>query len=149
MKPLLSRPFLLIFAMLVLGCTTEPDPILFGVQECAHCRMTITERAFAAQLMTNKGRTHSFDAIECMLKYAKANFESNEEVNLFRVADQDQPNDLIDATQAVFVVSPFIPSPMGGNLSAYRNRDAALTRLDGQDGEIVNWVELVKMFDNR
>ena len=125
MKRFLQTPVMLLALVFALGCTAEPDPILFGVQECAHCRMTITERPFAAQLMTVKGRTHSFDAIECMVRYTRSSFASHDEVKLFRVADQIPPHDLIDATQAIFVISESIPSPMGGNLSAYRNRDSA------------------------
>ncbi len=136
-------------SMFFAGCTTEPDPILFGVQECAHCRMTITEKAFAAQLVTDKGRTHSFDAIECMMKYTASNVGSTDEIRLFRVADQIEPNDMFDATQAVYVVSPSIPSPMGGNLSAYQNREAAMARLGGHEGGILTWVELINTFDNR
>jgi copper chaperone NosL len=148
MMRLLNIAVLLFSAMLMAGCTVEPDPILFGVQECAHCRMTITEKAFAAQLVTDKGRTHSFDAIECMMKYTTANIGSFDKVRLFHVADQVQPNDMIDATQAVYVVSASIPSPMGGDLSAYQSQDAALARLGGEEGEILTWVDLIKKFDN-
>ncbi len=149
MRRFIDTPIILLALMFVMGCSTELDPILFGVQECAHCRMTITERPFAAQLMTQKGRTHSFDAIECMIRYTSSNVASHAEVKLFRVADQIPPHDLIDATTATFVISESIPSPMGGNLSAYRNRDAASSRLDSQEGEILTWMELIKAYNNR
>jgi len=149
MKGFVFTPIVLLTLMVAFGCTTEPDPILFGVQECAHCRMTITERPFAAQLMTAKGRTHSFDAIECLVRYTRSNVASHDEVKLFRVADQIPPHDLIDATQATYVISESIPSPMGGNLSAYRNRDAASLRLGGQEGEILTWMELIQAYNNR
>ncbi len=141
--------FVLLFMVLMTGCTTEPDPILFGVQECAHCRMTITERPFAAQLVTDKGRTHSFDAIECMMRYGRANFTTDSEVRMYRVADQEPPHDLFDATQAIYVVSGSIPSPMGGNLSAYRNRESAASRLGSSEGEILTWMELVKLYGDK
>lgn len=131
------------------ACTVEPDPILYGVQECAHCRMTITERPFAAQLMTDKGRTHSFDAIECMMRFTNSNFESDHEVRLFRVADQQSPHDLFDATTATYLVSESIPSPMGGNLSAYRSRDAAEMRLGVEMGDIMTWNELVELYKSK
>lgn len=139
----------LLLAIFLAACTVEPDPILFGVQECSHCRMTITERPFAAQLMTEKGRTHSFDAIECMMRYSRSNFSTDQEVRMFRVADQESPHELFDATQATYVVSESIPSPMGGNLSAYRSRESAASRLGSQEGEILTWMELVSLYNSR
>jgi len=149
MKTYFAIPVYFAATMLLLGCSTEPDPILFGVQECSHCRMTITERPFAAQIMTVKGRTHSFDAIECMVRYTRSNFTSNQEVRLFKVADQNAPHDMLDAVGATFVISESIPSPMGGNLSAYQNHTSATERLGGQEGTMLTWVELVQMYNNK
>lgn len=139
----------LLAVIFLAACTAEPDPILFGVQECAHCRMTITERPFAAQLMTDKGRTHSFDAIECMMRFTNSNFESDQQVRLYRVADQQSPHDLFDATTATYVVSESIPSPMGGNLSAYKSHDAAAMRLGADQGDILTWKELVELYKSK
>ena len=110
--------------------------------------MTIAARPFAAQLMTDKGRTHSFDAIECMVKYTLDHHAGGQGVRLFRVADQLPPNDLFDATQGIFVISEAIPSPMGGNLSAYRNREDASARLAGEQGVVLTWPELLAMYQN-
>jgi copper chaperone NosL len=111
--------------------------------------MTITERPFAAQLMTDKGRTHSFDAIECMMRFTNSNFESDQLVRLYRVADQQSPHDLFDATTATYVVSESIPSPMGGNLSAYKSHDAAAMRLGADQGDILTWKELVELYKSK
>jgi copper chaperone NosL len=148
MKRYITQSIFVLVSFVIVGCTTEPDPILFGVQECSHCRMTISERPYAAQIMTQKGRTHSFDAIECMMQYSKANFSSHAEVRHFRVADHREPHDMMDATIATYVISESIPSPMGGNLSAHQNHEAAISRLGGQIGDILTWVELVKKYTN-
>jgi copper chaperone NosL len=149
MKRFFAISLFLSVTLFIIGCNAEPEPILFGVQECSHCRMTITERPFAAQIMTVKGRTHSFDAIECMMQYSKVNFATHQEVRFFRVADQNAPHELFDATMATYVISEAIPSPMGGNLSAFRNRNVAADRLGTLEGDVLTWVELVQLYNNR
>jgi copper chaperone NosL len=59
----------LILAMLAIGCrpSAGPQPIAYDREACAHCRMLISEPAFAAQLQTPDGEVASFDDPGCLL----------------------------------------------------------------------------------
>lgn len=46
-----------------------PEPIAFDRAACAHCRMLISDPAFAAQLQTAEGETLDFDDPGCLLRY--------------------------------------------------------------------------------
>jgi copper chaperone NosL len=128
------------------SCKKGPEPILFGVQECAYCRMTITDKAFAAQVVTQTGRTYSFDAIECMLFYSQKSVEDETLIEEYFVADWNPPHNMLDAEQAYYVISEARVSPMGGNLSAYSTRSIAEQQLKGFDGEIYDWKSLWNIY---
>lgn len=46
-----------------------PVEIVWDREACAHCRMHIGERAFAAQLQRRDGRVQNFDDPGCLLRY--------------------------------------------------------------------------------
>lgn len=143
-------PILCFFILLsASACKNSPEPILFGVQECAHCRMTITDKQFAAQIVTQTGRTFSFDAIECMLFYSQNTVEAPKSIEKFLVSDWNPPNLMIDAENAFYVISKSIVSPMGGNLSAYPTREMAEQQLKDGDGEIHDWKSLWNLYLNK
>ena len=50
-----------------LSCSTDPEPISFGVDQCTLCRMNISDSKFGAEIVTKKGKIFKYDAAECML----------------------------------------------------------------------------------
>jgi copper chaperone NosL len=56
-------------AALLLACgpAQGPVPIVWDAEACAHCRMLISEPAFAAQLVAEDGSVESFDDPGCLL----------------------------------------------------------------------------------
>jgi len=56
---------------LLTACSHEPDPIRYGKDACAHCKMTIMDKRFSAELITAKGKVFKFDAAECMAGFLK------------------------------------------------------------------------------
>jgi copper chaperone NosL len=138
--------FLFAFMALSLGmgCEIAPKPIAYGSDGCHFCRMTIVDRQHAAQIVTDKGKAFSFDAIECMVNALKEIDPGT--VALFLVSDYPQPGALIDATQATYLISEGIPSPMGANLSAFEDKDAALQARTAHGGTLYTWPELLEHF---
>ena len=101
----------------IYGCTSTPKPIQYGADGCHYCSMTIVDNQHAAQFMTAKGKTYSFDATECMLNYLKEIDPSD--VAFALVNDYNAPGEFIDATEATYLISENIPSPMGEYLTAF------------------------------
>jgi copper chaperone NosL len=53
--------------LLACGRAPGPEPIAWDREPCAHCRMLISDPAFAAQLQTRDGVVASFDDPGCLL----------------------------------------------------------------------------------
>ena len=53
------------------GCRPAegPVPIAFDRTPCAHCRMVVSDPAFAAQLQTSDGEVFDFDDPGCLLRF--------------------------------------------------------------------------------
>ena len=136
-----------VFAILLLitiGCTVKPQPIAYGSDACHFCSMTIVDQQHAAQTVTKKGKAFKFDASECMMNHLK---EVNaDEVALFLVNDYEAPGELINATEATYLISKEIPSPMGEFLTAFGTKEGAEMAQAGNQGELFTWGELCDRF---
>jgi copper chaperone NosL len=128
------------------GCSIGPKPIDYGHVGCHYCSMTIVDKQHAAQMVTKKGKVYNFDAVECMMNQLKE-FNENE-VALFLANDFDRPGELTDATKATYLISENIPSPMGAFLSAFSEEQAAKNTLAANGGELLNWNELKKQYQD-
>lgn len=137
-----------IFYLLALNCSPSPEPIDFGSDNCAYCKMTIVQRPFGAELVTNKGKVYKFDSIECMAAfYLKENVVRREDVHLILVTDFESNEKIVDALPAFYLHSPKLHSPMGMNLSAFENEDACQTARQKYGGEIIEWPEVIAMIN--
>lgn len=106
------------------ACSKEPQAISFGKDECAHCKMTIADQHFGAELVTKKSKTYVFDSIECLCGFLLEKTVAETDVESEWVVDYMQPGHLIPARKAWFLRSDKRPSPMGLNLSAYSTKQA-------------------------
>ena len=135
----------LILTTVVMGCSVKPQEITYGTDGCHFCRMTIVDAQHAAQLVTKKGKAFKFDAIECMVNHLKDVDSST--MALYLCNHYNQPKELIDATQATFLISNNIPSPMGEYLTAFGTKDQAIAAQQESTGEIYTWDQLLQQFN--
>lgn len=139
-----SVVFLVVILLALSGCTSTPKPIVYGSDACHFCSMTIVDKQHAAQFMTKKGRSYTFDASECMLNHLKE-IEADK-VGLYLVNDYNAPGEVIDATKATFLISENIPSPMGAFLTAFATKEAAQNAQVENQGRLYTWNELLQRF---
>jgi copper chaperone NosL len=128
--------------VVLVGCGVKPEPIVFGEDHCTHCRMSIADPKFGAELVTDKGKVFKFDALECMVPYLQENSDT-EYAHILAIA-YDEPGELKPVANLKFVFSESYKSPMGGNL-------AALNQSASMEGgpELLDWQELKShSFDN-
>ncbi len=133
-----------VFVFLLLGCNTSPKALVYGSDGCHFCSMTIVDQQHAAQFITKKGRTYSFDASECMLNHLKEIDPTT--VAKFLVNDYSTPGETIDATKGIYLISKNIPSPMGEFLSAFGSLEAAEYAQRENGGDLLNWEKLQAKF---
>ncbi|MDX1638128.1 MAG: nitrous oxide reductase accessory protein NosL, partial [Balneolaceae bacterium] len=124
------------------GCSQDPKEIHLGSDECAHCKMMITDPRFAAQIVTETGKAISFDAIECMSGYYTAHADDLQEAKRW-VRNFNNPEQWMQVEEAVFVKSREISSPMGESLLALDTEVEAKQHLRQYPGEIVSWSQII------
>jgi len=139
MRAIINTLFSILFVCT--SCKPELRPIAYGKDNCEQCRMTVMNPQFAAALLSAKGKTFTFDAEECLVRYLKNNQKGDEDQ--FFVSDYMNPGSLIDASTAVFLHGDSIESPMGGNLAAFRNRNEAEAIRKVLGGKVLGWDEVV------
>jgi copper chaperone NosL len=130
-------------ATLLSACGSKgPEPISFNNDKCAHCKMTIADKRYAAEMKTVKGRVYKFDDVVCMISYIKDN--PSPSVQDCWVCTYDGNHDFVSAGSAVFVKLETLNSPMRGNLAAFASKGTASKMLKDESAALVNWNDLVK-----
>lgn len=124
------------------SCSIEPVPIAFGEDQCYSCKMMISDRRFGGELISQKGKVFKFDAMECLLGYLEDKNESDYKFIL--AVPYSDPGTLIDARTAFYVIHPDHPSPMGANLSVFKELDSIPAYISGEEKGILNWVQIKK-----
>ncbi len=134
-----------IIAISFCSCTVEPKPIAYGDDHCQFCDMTVVDKTHASQYTTKKGRSYSFDAIECLIRKLNQD-NSSDKMAFMRVADYANPGSLINADAATYLISEKIKSPMGANLSAFSTSETAKKAQSMHGGKIFTWNQIVEKF---
>ena len=134
----------LVLLLLFLSCNVGPEPINYGSDSCQFCTMTIVDKIHAAEIVTKKGKVYKFDATECMINFIK-DFDTTE-IQLYLSNNYTEPEVLIDATKATFLISEQIPSPMGAFLSAFKNKSDAEKFQADKGGQLYTWETLLAKF---
>jgi copper chaperone NosL len=137
----------LIAIMTLLACSVKPKAIEYGIDACHFCKMTIVDKLHAAEIVTKKGKVYKFDATECMVNFMEE-FDTST-IASYLSNNYTEPEVLIDATQATFLISKNIPSPMGAFLSAFKNKQDAIKTQQRKIGNIYTWEELLTHLKNK
>ena len=141
MRILLS---LLFISFCLIGCTVKESPIVYGKDACNFCKMNIVDNQHAAEIVTKKGKPYKYDAIECMVEELQSRDEK--EIALFLITDYSDPGKLVDATTATYLISEKLPSPMGANLTGFKEKQDAEKIANEKTGNLYSWSELKGMF---
>jgi copper chaperone NosL len=136
----MKHVFLPIFALLTLisACNHGPQPINVNSDNCDYCRMMISDKEFASQVLNKQGRSFKFDSVECMAAYDLSN-EGDDVVNSRWVPNFLNTDEWLEATSAFYLHSETLRSPMGMYLSAYSNRADAERMQAEYGGRVIGY----------
>ena len=132
-----------IFIALVIfltACNNELVKINYGKDLCEHCKMTIMDKKFGAELINKKGKALKFDSSECMLSYRKA--DKNFEAAQILIINYANPEELIEADKSFFLHGGNVNSPMGGQLAAFKTRADAEKFQKELQGGLLLWTDV-------
>lgn len=120
-----------------------PQPIKYGTDQCAYCKMTVSDPRFGTQLQTKKGRVYNFDDAQCMIAFVKESKVKKEEVAAFYLPDY-LSNKLMPAEKMYYLKSEELKSPMRGNIAAFSNAADLETTKAKVGGNTLTWDDLWK-----
>jgi copper chaperone NosL len=131
-------------ALLFCACSTEPEPLIYGKDQCHSCKMTLMDRKFGAELVTAKGKVYKFDDINCLFNFYNDRSVNKDDFRFKLVVDFSQPEKLIDAEKAVYLKSDEIKSPMASQVAAF---ETAQTKLAAEwNAAEYKWGEIQNQF---
>ncbi|MGB4961229.1 MAG: nitrous oxide reductase accessory protein NosL [Saprospiraceae bacterium] len=134
---------LLPLILFMISCAPKgPEPIAINKDNCANCKMTISDEHFGAEMITQKGRVYKFDDIVCLTSFCRDN--PDKAAQNYYVHYYTGANELIPAETAYFVKSDHLKSPMAGNVGAFKSKSEASAFLEQFGGIDVEWNYLLK-----
>lgn len=124
------------------ACEPGPQPIAYGEDTCDRCVMGISDTRFGSEIVTNTGKIHRFDSVECLASFAMEMDPAS--IHSIWVTDFDQPEVLVRATEAVFLAGGELNSPMGMSLLAFASREKSEPIRTTFGGDLIEWPELLE-----
>jgi copper chaperone NosL len=126
-----------------ISCSVEPEPIHYGKDTCHHCKMTLMDNKFGAELVSTKGKIFKFDDTNCLISFVNSGQLSNNDIAHCLITDFATPGVLIDAKTALYVRSQQIKSPMASNVAAFSNSTTLTSHNSSWQGEELSWSDLI------
>jgi copper chaperone NosL len=118
-----SRLLLTILTVLAFACAgsaTGPPVVHWGVDECSHCHMILSEQRYAAVARSAAGDEVRFDDLGCFARFLAGSSEP------WQAWVQDSGGaGWVPADSARYVRHEGLPTPMGSGLTAHATAAAA------------------------
>lgn len=132
-----------ILVMLLSSCSTSPEPIKPGTDNCTFCKMTISDARYGAEIVSKKGKIFKFDDAHCVLAFLKKDI-ADKDIAAIYFTDFSGKHSLINVNEAYFLQSADLKSPMGGNVAAFSSKDSLQQVATRFSGSALSWAELRK-----
>ena len=142
-----NKVSMLLMTILVLvlnSCSTQPEAIRFGKDNCDFCKMTISDNRFGAEIVTNKSKIYKFDDGHCIVEFLRSGKIEKKDIHGIYFIDFTSPHDLTEVGKAVFLQSHALKSPMNGNIAAFSNEDSLNSNLSKFYGNKISWEDMQK-----
>lgn len=128
-----------LFVLLLGSCSKEPKPIEFGMDNCDHCMMNISDIRYGAELVTQKGRIYKFDDMYCMKEFLKEEVVRQDQVHSLWLVDFHATEQLISAESSFLLHNPELKSPMGSNTAAFADEHTCQQHHKEHSGTMLLW----------
>ncbi|MGE4346389.1 MAG: nitrous oxide reductase accessory protein NosL [Flavobacteriaceae bacterium] len=133
---------LLLISFIILSlssCSKDPKPIEFGVDNCDHCMMNISDVRYGAELVTEKGRIYKFDDMYCMKAFLQNEVVTQDQVHSLWLVDFATTEQLIPAEKSFLLHNPELKSPMGSDTAAFADEETCQQHYAEYSGTMLLW----------
>ncbi len=129
---------------MLMGCSSVPEPIQVGQDNCDFCKMKISDNRFGAEVITSKNKIYKFDDAHCVLAFTKSASMAKKEIASVYFTNFNEPHELIIVDKVHLLQSPAFKSPMNGNIAAFASNEILVSMLPKFDGRKILWEEMMK-----
>ena len=143
-NPAVTAAMLFVFMIPFISCSSGPEALNYGKDNCGFCKMTITDNRFGAEIITQKGRVYKYDDSYCLLAYLKTGDLPAAEIRNIYIANFAGNHELIDVNKALLLQSKELRGPMGGEIAAFDNTDSLTTVMKQFPGISTSWGTISK-----
>ncbi len=120
------------------------EPVALAPEDmCAYCKMAISEKRYAAELIDSEGQAFKFDDIGCMVNFIKSRKNTTKVVAYF-VMDFDE-RQWTKADDAYYVRSSEITTPMNGGIIAFKNQAKAQEAIGKYHGKLLRFKDIFNL----
>ena len=117
-------------------------PVALAAEDmCSYCRMAISEKRYAAELIDSEGEVFKFDDIGCMANFVKSKKNSATTVAYFAMDFNERQ--WIKAEDAYFVRSSELTTPMNGEIIGFKTESRAEEAAGKFHGQLLRFKEIV------
>lgn len=130
------------------ACSTSgPASFRLGLDECAHCKMMITDPKFGVEIITKTNKVFKFDDAICFNNYVKEHAEISSQTRDIYFVDYAVEGGFIPLENALFLQSDEIKSPMGSSLAVF-SQEAQLKEISSlyTVSKKLTWDEASKIY---
>ena len=112
------------------------EPVALAPEDmCSHCRMAISEKQYAAELIDSEGTAFKFDDIGCMVHFLKS--AKNKTTIAASFVMEFSERQWIKADDAFYVRSSEFTTPMNGGIVAFRTEAKAQEAANKYNGTLL------------
>lgn len=143
-SPTIVVPFGIAMILVLANCQSATlEPVAIEAHDmCAFCRMSISEKRFAAELIDRDGEVAKFDDISCMANFRKQRKDVGS-ISATWVMDFER-REWLKGEDAFYVRSPEIRTPMSGGIVAFNDESSAQAAAAKYQGTMLRFAELTK-----
>ncbi len=120
------------------ACSNEIKPINYGKDNCSYCKMTIIDKKFGVEIISQKGKTFLMDDLNCAQQFIKEGSIDINQIKEIFVNNFNGTGQLINLKQSFLVKNPSLGSPMGGNMAAFSTIVDANKHIKSNGGETID-----------
>lgn len=133
---------MIICTLMLANCQEQAiEPVALSPDDmCDYCKMAISEKRYAAELIDTEGQAFKFDDIGCMINFAR---RGSSKASAYFVMDFDE-RQWIRAEDAYYIQSSEFATPMNGNIVAFKNEARARQAAGEYNSKIVRFNEVLK-----
>ncbi|MEP7263489.1 MAG: nitrous oxide reductase accessory protein NosL [Bacteroidota bacterium] len=124
--------------LLIVSCNNGVKPINYGKDNCNHCKMTIVDRKFAAEIISNKGKIYKMDDLICAKGFISEQLIPANEIKQVYVNNYSGTGELFEIKSMTIVHNALLQSPMGGSMAAFTSKTEAEKYIQENGGEIIS-----------